>query len=176
MTEYSFSKRGEYFEGRFSTKAEAIKQALASYKDIETVYIGKVEEPVLTWNSNKDSITESMYEGLYDQCGEAAECFEVTEEQELALGKMIDEAVKAWIDKGAVISAFFLASRSALVRCFFPLASISAIGSLGLAMPSASSQKKFHLGSFCVKKGGLRSWRFRLKLSSHPLPLSFYSP
>lgn len=99
MTEYSFSKRGEYFEGRFSTKAEAIKQALASYKDIETVYIGKVEEPVLTWNSNEDYITESIYEGLYDQCGEAAECFEVTEEQELALGKMIDEAVKAWIDK-----------------------------------------------------------------------------
>lgn len=103
MTEYSFSKRGEYFEGRFSTKAEAIKQALASYKDIETVYIGKVEEPVLTWNSNEDSITESMYERLYDQCGEAAECFEVTEEQELALGKMIDEAVKAWIDKEKIV-------------------------------------------------------------------------
>lgn len=103
MTEYSFSKRGEYFEGRFSTKAEAIKQALASYKDIETVYIGKVEEPVLAWNSNEDSITESMYEGLYDQCGEAAECFEVTEEQELALGKMIDEAVKAWIDKEKIV-------------------------------------------------------------------------
>lgn len=103
MTEYSFSKQGEYFEGRFSTKAEAIKQALASYKDIETVYIGKVEEPALTWNSNEDCITESMYEGLYDQCGEAAECFEVTEEQELALGKMIDEAVKAWIDKEKIV-------------------------------------------------------------------------
>ena len=103
MTEYSFSKRGEYFEGRFSTKAEAIKQALSSYKDIETVYIGKVEEPVLTWNSNEDSITESMYEGLCDQCGEAADCFEVTEEQELALGKMIDEAVKEWIDKEKIV-------------------------------------------------------------------------
>lgn len=99
MTEYSFSDNGENFDGRFPTKDEAIEEAIETYQDAEIIYIGRVKDPVLTWRSTEEEIIESIGVNLYNDCGEASEYFEVTDEQELVLAKMIDETVKAWIEK-----------------------------------------------------------------------------
>lgn len=51
----------------------------------------------MSWNSNEEKIIESIYDNLYDECGEASESFEITREQELELANRIDKCVEQWI-------------------------------------------------------------------------------
>lgn len=99
--QWCYSWDGEnYSNGLFDSKEEALKDAKDSMTDAEEVYIGIAVSPKLRWVSNEEQIIESMNENLYDDCGEyAEEGLEVTTEQEVDLGRMIDKAVEEWIDK-----------------------------------------------------------------------------
>lgn len=95
---YCWSSDGEYYNGSFDTEQEAIEDAKETVNDVcEEVYVGTCEKPALSWNSNKEEIVESIYESLYDQCGEVSESFEITREQELELANRIDKCVERWI-------------------------------------------------------------------------------
>lgn len=97
MSKYCHSRDGEFYCGEFDTEEEAMEDARGSYPDLEEIYIGTCTEPTLRWISNEDQIIESIKENLGEDVGEVAENFEVTSEQEVKLGRMIDETVKAWI-------------------------------------------------------------------------------
>lgn len=95
---YCWSVDGEYYTGDFNTEQKAIKDAKECVGDIcEEVYIGTCEKVVLSWNCNEEEIIESMYDNLYEECGEASENFNVTREQELELANRINRCVKQWI-------------------------------------------------------------------------------
>lgn len=97
-TRYCWSSDGEYYNGSFDTEQEAIEDAKETVNDVcEEVYVGTCKEPVLSWNSNEEEIIESMYDNLYEECGEVSESFEITREQELELANRIDKCVKQWI-------------------------------------------------------------------------------
>lgn len=97
-TRYCWSVDGEYYTGDFNTEQEAIEDAKECVGDTcEEVYIGTCEKTVLSWNSNEEEIIESMYDNLYEECGEASENFNVTREQELELANRIDKCVEQWI-------------------------------------------------------------------------------
>lgn len=97
MNKYCHSVDGELYNGMFDTEEEAMEDARGSYPDLEEIYIGTCTESTLRWISNEDQIIDSIIENLYEDVGEFAENFEVTSEQEVKLGRMIDETVKAWI-------------------------------------------------------------------------------
>lgn len=97
-TKYCWSSDGEYYNGSFNTEQEAIEDAKETVNDVyEEIYVGTCESPVLSWNSNEEKIIESMYDNLYEECGEASESFEITREQELELANRIGKCVKQWI-------------------------------------------------------------------------------
>lgn len=97
MSKYCHSRDGEIYFGEFDAEEEAIKDAKGAYPDAEEVYIGTCTKPTLRWISNEDQIIESIKDNLGEDVGESAENFEVTPEQEVELGRMIDETVKVWI-------------------------------------------------------------------------------
>lgn len=97
MSKYCHSRDGEIYFGEFDAEEEAIKDARGSYPDLEEIYIGTRTEPTLRWIGNEDQIINSIIENLSEDVGEVADNFEVTSEQEVKLGRMIDETVKAWI-------------------------------------------------------------------------------
>lgn len=99
MSKYCYSRDGEIYFGEFDTEEEAIEEAKESYPDDEDVYIGTCTEPILRWVSHENQIIDSIIDNLSEDCGEFAENFDVSEEQEIKLGKMIDETVKAWIEQ-----------------------------------------------------------------------------
>ncbi|MEI3218485.1 MAG: hypothetical protein V8S08_01235 [Lachnoclostridium sp.] len=97
MSKYCHSRDGEIYFGEFDSEEEVIKDAKGSYPDAQEVYIGTCTKPTLRWVSNEDQIIESIKENLGEDVGEVAENFEATPEQEVELGRMIDETVEAWI-------------------------------------------------------------------------------
>lgn len=95
---YCWSSDGEYYNGSFDTEQEAIEDAKETVNDVcEEVYVGTYKEIVLSWNSNEEEIIESMYDNLYEKCGEYCENFQITREQELELANRIDKCVEQWI-------------------------------------------------------------------------------
>lgn len=97
-TRYCWSYDGECYTGSFNSEIEAIEDAKECVGDIcEEVYIGTCEKPTLSWNSNEEEIIQSIYDNLYEECGEVSESFEITREQELELANRIDKCVKQWI-------------------------------------------------------------------------------
>ncbi len=99
-TNYCFSWDGkDYSFGLYASEAEALKAAEADRFGDE-VYIGIATIPKLRWISNEEHILESMQEQLFEDCGEYANGgLVITTDQEVDLGRMIDDAVQAWIDK-----------------------------------------------------------------------------
>ena len=97
-TKYCWSSDGEFYYGKCDNEQEAIKEAKASLDDTyDEIYIGTCETPTLSWYSNEERIIESIYENLYEECGEVSESFDITTEQELELAKRIDKCVERWI-------------------------------------------------------------------------------
>ena len=96
---YCFSWDGDYYYGEFDSEQEAINEARHERPDEKYLYIGTCTKPVLKWNSYEEEIIESIAENLRDEVGEAAENFEVDIQDELELARMIDDTVKAWIEK-----------------------------------------------------------------------------
>lgn len=95
---YCWSSDGEYYNGDFNSEEEAIEDAKETVNDVcEEIYVGTCKEPVLSWNSNEEKIIESMYDNLYEECGEPSENFQITREQELELANRIDKCVERWI-------------------------------------------------------------------------------
>ena len=99
MSKYCHSMDGEFYNGPFDTEQEAIEDAKESYPGESEFYIGTCTKPTLRWNSNEEEIIYSIKENLFEDVGEVAENFGVSEEQELAPARMIDETVKTWIEK-----------------------------------------------------------------------------
>lgn len=99
--QYCYSFDGEYYHGCYDTEEEAIEEAKKE-SDAEEVWVGTCEEPDLNWNTNEEYIIDSMAEQLGDEVGEAAENFEVTDEEQSVLAKMIDETVKTWIEQEGI--------------------------------------------------------------------------
>ena len=102
MGKYCYSFDGEnYDSGLFKTEKEAIEYVKKDRPETENVWVGTAVKPTLRWNSCEEEIIESMQEDLLDQCGEyvEGELDDITNEQELDLAKMIDEAVAKWIEK-----------------------------------------------------------------------------
>ena len=98
-TRYCWSSDGEHYNGSFDTEQETIEDAKETVNDAyEEIYVGTCKEPVLSWNSNEEKIIESIYDNLYDECGEVSEIFEITREQELELANRIDKCVEQWIN------------------------------------------------------------------------------
>ena len=98
-TRYCWSSDGEHYNGSFDTEQETIEDAKETVNDVcEEIYVGTCKEPVLSWNSNEEKIIESIYDNLYDECGEVSEIFEITREQELELANRIDKCVEQWIN------------------------------------------------------------------------------
>lgn len=96
---YCYSWDDEQYHGTYDSVEEALEDARKDNSDgwYGSVYIGTCTDVKLSWNSNEEQIIESMYENLYDEVGEVAECFEVTIEQELELAKRIDATVEQWL-------------------------------------------------------------------------------
>lgn len=96
---YCYSWDGEIYYGEFDSEKEALENAKGDEADAESVFIGTCTEPVLRWGRCEENIIESICENLYEDVGEASENFEVSTEDELELGKMVDETVRKWIDE-----------------------------------------------------------------------------
>lgn len=99
--EYCYSWDGEnYSNGVFKTEEEAIATAKVDDPNAEEVWVGIAVKPKLRWFSNEEQIIDSMIDNLREDCGEYAEDgLDITSEQEVELGKMLDKAVEEWIDK-----------------------------------------------------------------------------
>ena len=82
-----------------SMQQEAIEDAKESYPGESEIYIGTCTKPVFRWDSCEGEIINSIKENLSEDVGEAAENFEVSEDQEQELARMINETVKAWIEQ-----------------------------------------------------------------------------
>ena len=97
IDKFCYSNDGEQYYGKFDTEKDAIDDAKENHPEEESVYIGTCYDPDQKWRDNADSIIESMTDYLDHEVGEAAENFEVSEEQEAELARMINETVKDWI-------------------------------------------------------------------------------
>lgn len=105
--EYCYSWNGECYHGEFNTEQEALEAAKTDRPYNEEVWIGTATEPSLIFNTNEDYIIESLTENLYDQCGEFAENFTVSEEDEKRLGEMLKETVERWIEERKITPSCF---------------------------------------------------------------------
>lgn len=108
--QYCYSFNGEDYSASFNTIDEALEEARECNEDgCTSVYIGTVSKPSLGWLSNEEHILESMREQLYDDCGEyAIDALDISVEQEIDLGKMIDETVEEWIRKHNIKPSCFV--------------------------------------------------------------------
>ena len=116
-TKYCWSSDGEHYNGSFDTEQETIEDAKETVNDVcEEIYVGTCKEPILSWNSNEEKIIESIYDNLYDECGEASESFEITREQELELANRIDKCVEQWIKDMKIKPNYWTVVNEHLVR------------------------------------------------------------
>ena len=105
---YCYSFDDERYQGEFDSEQDAINEARVNYPDKEYVYIGTCVKPELRWRSNEEQVIESIRDNLFDEVGEWAENFEVSTQNELDLALMIDETVKAWIEKNKIDPCCYL--------------------------------------------------------------------
>lgn len=108
---YCYSFNGEdYNSAFFNTIEEALEEAKECNEDgCTSVYIGTATKPELRWLSNEEHIIESMNEQLYEDCGEyAIDGLDISIEQEIDLGKMIDATVEEWIRKHNIKPSCFV--------------------------------------------------------------------
>lgn len=97
-TRYCWSSNGEYYNGSFSTEQEAIEDAKETVDDVcEEIYVGTCKVPNLYWRDIGEDIVQSIYDNLYDECGEASESFEITLKQVEELDKRVGKCVAQWI-------------------------------------------------------------------------------
>lgn len=95
---YCWSYDGERYIGDYKTEQEAIEDAKECVEDTcEKVYVGTCEVPNLYWCDIAEDIIQSIYDNLYEECGEVSESFEITREQEQELANRIDKCVEQWI-------------------------------------------------------------------------------
>lgn len=92
-----YSLNEELFQsGYYNTKEECIEAAKEELPDM-TIFIGQCETPEFDWNICAEDYIEDIANDLYDQVGEVADCFEVSDNQEKALDEMLKETVEKWI-------------------------------------------------------------------------------
>lgn len=93
---YCHSGDGETYAGDFNSLEECMEDAKFTYEGKEGCYIGTPEQIDIRWNSHEDIIIESIFENANDQFTDASDFISITDEQEVDLGKRIDETVKKW--------------------------------------------------------------------------------
>ena len=93
---YCYSWDGEDYFGDYATEKEALEDARSETLH-EEVYIGTCVEPELTWSCIEETVIEQIEDNLYEDVGEHAENFEVSDEDEKDLKTRLDTAIKSWI-------------------------------------------------------------------------------
>lgn len=97
-TRYCWSSDGDYYNGSFNTEQEAVEDAEKCVEDTcEEIYVGICEIPTLSWNYIEEDIIQSIYDNLYEECGEVSKNFEITDEQEKELYKRVNKCIEQWI-------------------------------------------------------------------------------
>lgn len=96
---YAYSFNDEFYTGEFDSVEEAFKEAVAANnKNYTEVYIGKYIKPALGFVVSEEYIIDSIYNSLVDQVGmDAAESFEVSDEEQNELEKRLESCVEKWI-------------------------------------------------------------------------------
>lgn len=91
---YCYSTDEERYHGNFSTEEEAIAEASAEGRGF---WLGEVDYPsdFLSPYFVGDGIVDNLTELLHDQVGEVAECFTMTDEQKIEVGKVVIAMIDA---------------------------------------------------------------------------------
>lgn len=131
---YCYSWDEEYYSNELYDSPEAAILAAKAEKQAENlkeeeVFIAKAVHPELTWLPHEEEIIESMREGLEHEYGEDAYggLEHITAEMETELAKMIDQAVKEWIERNHIVP-----------DCY----SLTEIGIYPLSEPEAGHEEK----------------------------------
>ena len=96
---WCYSWNEENFRGSFDSEEEAIKAARKEGPNAPYVYIGTCTECTLGWPGiSASDVIEAISENLYEQCGEAAQRFDVSSEDEAALDNVLNEVIEKWIE------------------------------------------------------------------------------
>ena len=94
------SSNGETFgDADFSSREEALEECK---KDDDYNYVGravKLEFTETNINAHVESIIEDMYDSLSDECGDVAENWQISTEEEIELGKRIAKVVIDFINE-----------------------------------------------------------------------------
>ncbi len=89
---YCYSFDEERFSGDFETEAEAISEAFTGYQNARTVvWVGEVCDAIDYFSAARvgSDVFDMISEQLGEEVGEVAECFSMTNEQELKLGELV---------------------------------------------------------------------------------------
>ena len=97
MKKYCYSFDEERFNGSCDSFADAYAEAFNFDKDAEFVYIGEIREPTewITPDTIGEDIDERISEALGEECGEAAECFSLTNDQQRDIGALVLNYIEA---------------------------------------------------------------------------------
>ena len=95
------SQNEEMFSGEeYATKEKAIEGGKKEYAG-ESFWIGKINK--LKFDDNEvdasDFISEQLYERLHEECGDAAEGWEVTNKLLCELGERIGRVTLSWMEE-----------------------------------------------------------------------------
>ena len=109
MSKWAISNDGEYYDGFYNTKEEAVQAGIEECdEDLDSFWVGETYEPEVESPAG-DIIAEHILERIQDQLdlegGEFAENFSVTDEQ-------INQAVNQWIKDNDIKPGFFLVRNS----------------------------------------------------------------
>ncbi len=96
--EWAISADGEFFSDIYDSREEAIENLKDSYDD---GYVGRCVDIKFTEEDiSHIEITDVLYQVLYDEVGEeAAEDWEVTDEQDKEISQIVAKAVIDYINK-----------------------------------------------------------------------------
>ncbi len=120
MSRWAISNDGEYYDGFYNTKEEAVQAGIEECdEDLESFWVGETYEPEVESPAG-DIIAEHILERIQDDLdvegGEFAENFSVTDEQIDQLGNILEQAVNQWIKDNDIKPGFFLVRNSELIR------------------------------------------------------------
>lgn len=101
---WAYSSCGEYYNGFFDTKEQAIEEYKSEFPDYEQGHVGQCVKYEFTENdcdTFADNILEMMDETLGDICGEYSEDWlqSISREQEKELDEILSIEIIKWINK-----------------------------------------------------------------------------
>lgn len=99
-SKWCYSWNDENFYGKYDTMEEALIDAKKDNPDAEFVIVGTRTDVELSWSGfDAEDVINAIEEDLYEEVGDAVESFEVSADDEVKLGEILDEAIKKWIEQ-----------------------------------------------------------------------------